>query len=279
MFHTVQPGDVPVAIAAQYGISVDALMAANEITDPTTLQIGDQLLIPAPATSATQPPSSPSTPRASPAPTDAPTFHTVNQGEVLASIAVEYDTTAEAIMIANDITDPRTLQIGQKLIIPAPQPGATPAPELTLPRITSPAPPEQDLLTLEQAVVEAVNRQRQAQGLPALASDDPLAVVARTHAQDMVARDYFSHVTPEGITLSDRLREHGLEVNWAGENIQRNTQPATETVQNTVNWFMDSEPHRNNILHVHFSHIGAGVAEGPPGWYTFVLVFAGGENE
>jgi uncharacterized protein YkwD len=37
---------------------------------------------------------------------------------------------------------------------------------------------------------------------------------------------------------------------------------------------MNSAPHRHNILHNNHNHIGVGVVEGPPGWFTFVLVFA-----
>jgi uncharacterized protein YkwD len=37
---------------------------------------------------------------------------------------------------------------------------------------------------------------------------------------------------------------------------------------------MNSAPHRYNLLHEHYTHLGVGVVEGTPGWYTFVLVFA-----
>jgi uncharacterized protein YkwD len=98
--------------------------------------------------------------------------------------------------------------------------------------------------------------------------------VAETHAYDMVNRGYFSHVTPEGETLRTRLQEAGVELHWVGENIQRNTQPSDRTVATAISWFMGSRAHRNNILHDHYNQVGVGVVEGPPGWYTFVLVFA-----
>lgn len=46
--YIVQEGDIPETIAAQFGISAEELMAANGITDPTSLQIGQELIIPAP---------------------------------------------------------------------------------------------------------------------------------------------------------------------------------------------------------------------------------------
>lgn len=47
--YTVQEGDIPETIAAQFGITADELMAANGITDPTSLQIGQVLIIPEPS--------------------------------------------------------------------------------------------------------------------------------------------------------------------------------------------------------------------------------------
>ncbi len=56
-----------------------------------------------------------------PAPTEPATeacYHTVQAGENLFRIALRYDTTVEAIAQANGITDPTTVQVGQKLLIP-----------------------------------------------------------------------------------------------------------------------------------------------------------------
>ncbi len=307
-------------------------MVANEIMDPTALQIGQQLLIPVTATPTPTTPATPSTPQASPTPTSAPISHTIKKGEILLSIAEEYDTTVETIMLANDIANPRGLQVGQQLfipphkgsplgvktviheikggdtlialansygstvedimvtnpelkasllrvgqeiIIPLTQSWANASLDQTIAKITSPTESPPELVALAEEMAQAVNTKRQAQGLTALIPDEQLTTLALVHTQDMVARGYFSHVTLEGQTLRDRVQEHGLELNWVGENIQRNIRPANEAVQYAIEWFMNSRVHRNNILHSHFDHIGVGVAEGPPGWYTFVLVFAG----
>jgi LysM repeat protein len=44
--YTVQAGDYPATIAAKFGITVEALLAANPGIDPTNLQIGQVLIIP-----------------------------------------------------------------------------------------------------------------------------------------------------------------------------------------------------------------------------------------
>ncbi|HYM14623.1 MAG TPA: LysM peptidoglycan-binding domain-containing protein [Dehalococcoidia bacterium] len=44
--YTVQSGDIPETIAAKFGITVAALLAANPGVDPTKLQVGQVLIIP-----------------------------------------------------------------------------------------------------------------------------------------------------------------------------------------------------------------------------------------
>ena len=80
------------------------------------------------------------TPIASPTPTVTPTpiIYTIQSGDTLLKIAIQFDRTSEAIQEANGIIDPRFLQIGQSLIIPAPEqnsdapPTPTPTPPLRL---------------------------------------------------------------------------------------------------------------------------------------------------
>ncbi len=48
VLYTVQPGDTLLAIAAQFGVSVQSIQEANGIIDPRRLQLGRVLIIPAP---------------------------------------------------------------------------------------------------------------------------------------------------------------------------------------------------------------------------------------
>jgi LysM repeat protein len=57
-------------------------------------------------------------PTATPTVTPTPVFHTIVAGESLLTIANQYNVSVAAIQEANGILDPRTLQIGQQLIIP-----------------------------------------------------------------------------------------------------------------------------------------------------------------
>lgn len=44
--HTVQSGETPGGIAAKYGVSVNDLMSANNISDPRRMRLGQELIIP-----------------------------------------------------------------------------------------------------------------------------------------------------------------------------------------------------------------------------------------
>jgi uncharacterized protein YkwD len=330
VYYIVEQGDVAVAIAAKYGITVDLLLAANNITDPTRLQIGQRLLIPV---TVTPPPAATPTPTLSPTPTLESTYHVVQAGDTLLAIATQYDTTVAGIMLANDLSDPRRLSIGQELMIPPQnshfnldtpitiheiEPGdtiatlagrygsrvddiltanpelqptslqigqkiiipVTQAPPVTqvakpaLPAIIFPDEPPPNLVALEQEIIQATNAQRQAQGLPPYTTDHQLTIVARAHAQDMATRGYFGHASPEGQWVRDRLRNHGVQLNWVGENILYSTRSADETPRYAINWFMSDRPHRLNLLHAQYNNIGVGVAQDKSGWYIIVQVFA-----
>jgi LysM repeat protein len=46
--YVVQSGDIPLTIAEQFGITVEALLAANPGINPNGLQVGQELIIPPP---------------------------------------------------------------------------------------------------------------------------------------------------------------------------------------------------------------------------------------
>ena len=84
----------------------------------------------------------------------------------------------------------------------------------------------------EAAVICEVNAARRAADRPALTPEPLLALAARRHARDMVRRGYFSHTTPGGRTMVDRLRAAGyLRGFWqAGEMLAWGTGDPGDTV-------------------------------------------------
>lgn len=262
VMYIVQPGDTLLAIAAEYGTTVEAIIISNGIANPTLLQIGQEIIIPPNRGSILGVPT---------------IIHEVLGGETLSSIAARFGSTVEDILVTNPDLEPRLLQVGQLLIVPLTQPRTASGVPLnpTTPRITSPDPLPPGLAGLAQQMINGVNAHRQNYGLPPYTIDPQLTTSALAHAQDMVTRGYFSHVTLEGAHLNDRLTAQGVNFGWTGENIQRNVQPYDQSAGYALNWFMNSRVHRANILHGNFTRFGVGVAEGPPGWYTYVLVFGG----
>ncbi|MGP1387392.1 MAG: CAP domain-containing protein [Thainema sp.] len=116
---------------------------------------------------------------------------------------------------------------------------------------------------LKQFALELANRDRTLNGLPALVEDPLLSKAAQGHAEDMLKRDFFDHVSPEGKTPTDRYVAVGGETG-AGENIAyfwfnlgiNRTYGLAEEFQK--GW-MYSDGHRENLLRPEYTHFGYGI--------------------
>ena len=144
IFHEIQSGETLIYIASYYGAAVDEIMEANELdeTSARMLQPGQKLLIPS-----TGPVGGPMPNAAAPP----QVVHEVESGETLISIAIDYDTTVEAIMDANDLDSPDLIYEGQQLLVPlmpptatltltpTPTPSSTPGPPYPAPHLLTPS--------------------------------------------------------------------------------------------------------------------------------------------
>jgi uncharacterized protein YkwD len=104
------------------------------------------------------------------------------------------------------------------------------------------------------SVLALSNAARATARAAALSLDPKLNTVAQSHARDMAQRGYFGHVTPEGKTLSQRLRGAGITFSAAAENIAANF-----SARATVQAWMKSPAHRQNLLNGAFGRLGVGV--------------------
>ncbi len=115
-----------------------------------------------------------------------------------------------------------------------------------------------DLAAVQKEVLDRVNAERVKAGVPPLRLDSRLSLAAQRHADDMLARDYFSHASPEGRTVIHRAATAWYSFHLIGENIAFGQLSAEQVVQA----WMESPEHRRNILDHGFIHMGLGVALG-----------------
>lgn len=111
---------------------------------------------------------------------------------------------------------------------------------------------------LPAALTTLTNADRAAQGEPALLEDPELDKIAQAKADDMAAKGYFAHVSPDGKTPWDFLGDAGYPYTYAGENLAVDF---TESSDVETAW-MNSPMHRANILKQEYTRVGIGVAQG-----------------
>ncbi len=135
--HQILPGDTLERIAQQHGTTVDLLARQNNILNVHQIDVGQILIIPTAI-----PPTATATlaPTAGPvgvANVDAYVIYVVEAGDTLGQIAVNTNTTIEAIAQLNGITNPRRIFVGQRLRIPsASGTPVSPAPASVQPQAT-----------------------------------------------------------------------------------------------------------------------------------------------
>lgn len=127
-----------------------------------------------------------------------------------------------------------------------------------------------DSTSLKQAsdsVLCLVNGERARRGLAPLRASRLLNRTAQSHSRDMVARQYFSHVTPSGANARQRISRSGYVRNRSackvGETIAWGTERQS-TPAELVRSFMGSPGHRRVLLDRRYRDIGVGLALGAP---------------
>ena len=121
----------------------------------------------------------------------------------------------------------------------------------------------------EAAMLDLLNSERTAVGLPRLDVDAELTAVARLHGIEMFNEGYFSHQSPNSGTPFDRLDSRGITYQVAGENLA-----FAPTVERAHDGLMDSDGHRANILEGGYRRVGIGVIVSDSHGMMFVQVFA-----
>jgi LysM repeat protein len=112
--YTVQSGDTLSSIARRHNITVQAIKAANGKGNDT-IRVGEVLTIPRQPGGVVASSVPVATTQAAPVQATSEGVHVVRAGEFPGSIARQYGMTAQELLTLNNISDPRNLQVGQRL--------------------------------------------------------------------------------------------------------------------------------------------------------------------
>ncbi|MGQ9600837.1 MAG: peptidoglycan DD-metalloendopeptidase family protein [Anaerolineae bacterium] len=108
--YVVQPGDTLFRIAQTFDTTVEALVAANDIADPSLIRVGQKLIIPFAPPAPVRPVEETSLSR----------IHPMRPGETLPFLAFRYGTTVWVLRLVNDLDPLEVPRPGQLLKIPPP---------------------------------------------------------------------------------------------------------------------------------------------------------------
>ena len=121
------------------------------------------------------------------------------------------------------------------------------------------------LENVENRIFDLTNKERAKHGLDALKKENTLRTIAREHSSDMFVRDFRDHVNPDGLAPWDRVAiSHRTMIGLVSENIYEywgtGFDDEKRMAENAVEWWMNSPPHRKNILNPESTHLGVGTA-------------------
>lgn len=117
-------------------------------------------------------------------------------------------------------------------------------------------------------VLNSINAQRAGAGLKPLSNNAKLAQAAQLKAQDMLAKQYWSHNSPDGKQPWNFMKQAGYRYEVAGENLARNF----SHTDGMVTAWLNSSTHRANILSDKYSETGIAVVNGTFGSTETTLV-------
>ena len=108
LIHIVGRGENLTGLAARYGTSVAAIVAANRLASPNRIVTGQRLRIPGTVRSTSRPRASAS----------ATLVHLVSAGETLIGIARRYSTSVAVLVRLNRLSRAGYIRIGQRILVP-----------------------------------------------------------------------------------------------------------------------------------------------------------------
>jgi uncharacterized protein YkwD len=129
----------------------------------------------------------------------------------------------------------------------------------------------------ESHMVGAVNKDRASMKEPAIDANGALTALARAHAQDMAARNFFGHVNPDGLSPEDRARRAGLKGVYENVSMAQGVSDLIAAGEDAERQMMAEPPnqqnHRSNILNPNHRTVGVGIAVSKKGTFYMAQEF------
>lgn len=134
-----------------------------------------------------------------------------------------------------------------------------------------------ELNSVEKRTLDLHNKARADRGLPLFCVHPTLTNAARSHSQEMLDKDYFSHNSYNGESFGARLKRFGYtpagySYYTVGENIAYGSGSYGAPDHIFSNW-MNSSGHKANILNKNFREIGIGARTGTYKSYTGTTMY------
>lgn len=108
----------------------------------------------------------------------------------------------------------------------------------------------------EYELLSLINTERKKNNLSALEIDEDLQNIARLKAQDLVDKNYFSHISPTYGTPFEMLKSNKISYKTASENIAGNP-----SISGAFESWMNSDSHKSNILSNDYNYTGLAVVD------------------
>jgi uncharacterized protein YkwD len=121
----------------------------------------------------------------------------------------------------------------------------------------------------EKQLFNQLNDSRKHAGLEPLEWDEHLAQAARAHSQLMASKNQLGHVLPGEPEVGARLAATGVRFNRSAENVAYNTY-----LNDFDKAWMESPPHKENMLSPNYNVVGIGIAQSDEGLYYATQDFA-----
>jgi hypothetical protein len=135
--------------------------------------------------------------------------------------------------------------------------------------------PLPDVPAVETAVIEMTNAYRRQNKLGQVKTNPDLTATARAYAAYLAKNNAFSH-TADNRDVGDRAASSGYQWCSIGENLAMNLDSrGFETralAQQTVEGWINSPPHKENLLGPYYTEIGVGVVQAPDKNPKFITV-------